>query len=428
METQENGRRETRLLVMTIGVSAVMLLLLATFRFPGETALQPSELAAAPLERMMARATYDELATIMAEVERRITPTVVVVPLQRERGETDYLPAIRIAPDRAIALLGPGERIAPMATAGEPPVIVGRDPARNLVVLQVAARPGDVVTPRTSTPRPGPRYVTVVDATAQGIAVRPVYIGRTDVFNDPRTGDSMLSIGAVQQTLPRGTAVFTLDGAFIGLALESTGLVTLHSAQTLMAAAETAPPAPRAVGNLGLEVQTLSPALARATGASMGVLVSHVDPDGPAAGRVRPTDVLQAIDDLPVASVATYYQIVAGREPGATVTLTLARAGKPLTEAVEVRAPWRGGPTDRTGGLILQTMPGSGTEVLGTEPGSPAARAGLQAGDMVTAIGDRQAPQSSDLLRAYAGARSGDILLLTVRRGTQHQVVALEKP
>jgi hypothetical protein len=428
MDVQETGRRETRLLVMTIAVSAVMLLLLATFRFPGEAALQPPDLAAAPLERMMARATYDELATIMAEVERRITPTVVVVPIQRERGETDYLPAIRIAPDRAIALLGPGERIVPTGTTGDAPVIVGRDPARNLVVLQVAARPGDVVTPRTGTPRPGPRYVTVVDATAQGIAVRPVYIGRTDVFNDPRTGDSMLSIGAVQQTLPPGTAVFTLEGAFMGLALESTGLVTLHSAQTLMAAAETAPPVPHAIGNLGLEVQALSPALARATGTGAGVVVSHVDPDGPAADRVRPTDVLQTIDGLPIASVSGYYQVIATREPGTAVTLTLSRAGKPLTEVVEVRAPWRGGPADQTGGLILQTVRGTGTEVIGTEPGSPAARAGLRAGDLVLALGDRKAPQSTDLLRAYAGAPSGDILLLTIRRGTQHQVVALEKP
>ena len=426
MEATSGGRRETRLLLMTIAVSAVMLLLLASFRFPGEATLPPPELATAPLERMIARATYDELAAIMAEVERRITPTVVVVPVQAEHGDTSYLPAVRITPDRAIALLGPGERIA-SGPSGEAPVVLGRDLARHLVVLQVAARPGDVVTPRTGTPRPGPRYAVVVDATAQGIAVRPVYIGRTDVFNDPRTGDSMLSIGAVQQTLPRGSAVFTLDGTFVGLTLESAGLVTLQSAQTLTAAAETAPPSPAPIGDLGLEVQTLTAPLARAAGVPAGVIVASVDPDGPAAGRLRPHDVIQAIDDRPIQTLAGYHQVVAGREPGTAVTLTVARGGKTRSETVDVRAPWRGGPADRTGGLILQHRPGSGTEVLGTEPGSPAARAGLRAGDLVTAVGERATPEPTDLLKAYAAARSGDLLLLTVRRGRQHQVVALEK-
>ena len=66
------ARRETRLLLATIAVSVGMLLLLARFRFPEEAGRQTVEPAAAPLERLAARATFDELAGTMADLERRI--------------------------------------------------------------------------------------------------------------------------------------------------------------------------------------------------------------------------------------------------------------------------------------------------------------------------------------------------------------------
>jgi membrane-associated protease RseP (regulator of RpoE activity) len=426
MEAPQAGRRETRLLLVTIAISVAMLLLLATFRFPEDTALQTGAAASAPLERLAARATYDELAGIMAELERRITPSVVVVPVITALGETAYLPAARIAPDRAVALLGPGERVAD-GPGGEPSIVVGRDVARNVVVLQVAARPGDVVVPRTGSPRPGPRYVAVADATSQGIVVRPVYVGRTDAFQDPRTSDSLLSIGAVQQTLPRGSAVFNLDAQFIGFALESTGLVTILPAQTLITVAETST-ATGVAGDLGVDVQPLTPALTRALGTTTGVVVSYVDARGAAAEQVRPVDVILSVDDVPVNSVAAFQQVVASREPGSYVTLTISRNGKPVTPSVQVRAPWIAAARDESGGLVLHTLPGTGVEVRGAEAGSAAARADLRPGDVIIAVGDRPAPDADDLLQAFSKARSGESLLLRVRRGTQHRVVALEKP
>lgn len=425
MQVSDTGRRETRLLLGTIAISAVMLALLALFRFPEETALQTGTTAAAPLERLVARATYDELATIMAELERRITPTVVVVPIVTDRGDTTYLPAARTSPDRAIALVGPGERVT-SAPGLEAPIVIGRDVARGLAVLQVAARPGDVVFPRLGTPRPGPRYVALVEATPQGLAVRPVYVGRTDLFQDPRTGDSLLSVTAVQQTLPRGAALFTLDAAFMGFALESAGLVTVLPAQTMIAAADAAVPITGPAGDLDLDVQPLTPAIARSLGAATGVLVTHVDAAAAVNDRIRPLDVIQGIDDVPVNSVPAYQQALATREPGTAVTLTLWRGGKMFSEQVPVVA-LMGRPRDGDSGLVLHSLPGRGVEILEAEPGSPAARADLRPGDVVTAVGERRAPDAGDLQKAYAAARPGDALLLTVRRGTQHRVVALEK-
>ena len=66
-----------RLLLVTIAVSVGMLLLLARFRFPEEGRRQTAEPAPAPLERLAASATYDELASIMGELERRVRSTII---------------------------------------------------------------------------------------------------------------------------------------------------------------------------------------------------------------------------------------------------------------------------------------------------------------------------------------------------------------
>ena len=85
--------RETRLLLLTLGVSVVMLLVLARFRFPEERGVPtlPERPPAAPLERLAARATYDELASIVGELERRIAPALVVLQLN-PRGERGRSP------------------------------------------------------------------------------------------------------------------------------------------------------------------------------------------------------------------------------------------------------------------------------------------------------------------------------------------------
>jgi hypothetical protein len=51
--------RETRLLVVTLAVSATLLLVLAQFRFPAEERVQPVGPVTPPLERLAARATFD---------------------------------------------------------------------------------------------------------------------------------------------------------------------------------------------------------------------------------------------------------------------------------------------------------------------------------------------------------------------------------
>ena len=99
------SRRETRLLLATLAVSVAMLLLLARYRFPDEPGSHQSvEPAPAPLERLAARATFDELASIMADLERRILPSLVTVAGQAASGTT-YVPGVQLSSDRAVATI-----------------------------------------------------------------------------------------------------------------------------------------------------------------------------------------------------------------------------------------------------------------------------------------------------------------------------------
>ena len=71
--------RETRLLIVTLTISAAVLLLLAQLRFPESAGL--ADATPPPLDRLAARASYDELASGVARVEAQVFPTLVVLRL-----------------------------------------------------------------------------------------------------------------------------------------------------------------------------------------------------------------------------------------------------------------------------------------------------------------------------------------------------------
>jgi putative serine protease PepD len=60
---------------------------------------------------------------------------------------------------------------------------------------------------------------------------------------------------------------------------------------------------------------------------------------------------------------------------------------------------------------------GNGALVVQVESGGPADKAGLRAGDVITALGDRTVTTSTELTAAVRSQAPGDTVKLTVRRG-----------
>jgi putative serine protease PepD len=68
-------------------------------------------------------------------------------------------------------------------------------------------------------------------------------------------------------------------------------------------------------------------------------------------------------------------------------------------------------------GVSMSDAPGGGARVEQTVSGSPAAAAGLRAGDVITAVGDEDIPDGSALSALVEGRAPGDEVTLHVERG-----------
>ena len=229
--------RETRLLLIVITVAAAVLIALSQFRFPddGRETLT-ADATPLPLERLAARATYDELATIISELGRRVTPSVVVARVETG-GLQRFVPALRVRPDLLLAHISPESRVLSLVGMSAPVEIAAYDETRALVLIRVPADASAVVNLRSDGGSSAPRYVAAVEGTRGGAALRPVFLGRTDPLPDDRYEQGLVVLGGVLQASP-GSLLFALDGSFVGLCIIEEGFAAGVPGPALDAAIE----------------------------------------------------------------------------------------------------------------------------------------------------------------------------------------------
>jgi len=228
------------------------------------------------------------------------------------------------------------------------------------------------------------------------------------------------------------SAIYSQSGGNVGIGFA----IPINLAKSLLPELETKGHVTR--GWLGVSIQKITPELAQSLDLdeNQGALVADVTADGPAdKAGIRRGDVIVKYDGKKVQESSALPAMVAASPIGSTVPVEILRKGKTkdlevtiaklqdqnaeADEATPQKGKWglalrEVRPEDRE---RLGLKKGEGVVVADVQPDSPAAEAGVQAGDVILQV--NQTPVSSpDEVKEEAAKVSGDKpLLLLLRRG-----------
>lgn len=207
-------------------------------------------------------------------------------------------------------------------------------------------------------------------------------------------------------------------------------------------------------GWLGVQIQPVTVEVAESFGIEpkKGALVASVLPDSPAArAGVRPGDVILGLDGERLDDFKDLPWLVAGTEIGKETALVVYRQGAKQTLQVRIgRMPGDGVQASATGGdaghasqqlgihlgeLSTQArkrygLPddAEGVLVMDVEKGSPAARAGIQPGNLISMVGQEPVATPEDVVQMVRKASSANrsSVLLRVDSGGEMRFVPVK--
>ena len=192
-------------------------------------------------------------------------------------------------------------------------------------------------------------------------------------------------------------------------------------------------------GRLGVTVQPLTKELADSFGLkeARGALVSSVEAGSPAAkAGFQPGDVIVRVNDQPVEQSSDLPRVIGDTKPGTAITLQVLRQGSKKDLHVQVgRVPdekvakadteeQNAKPQGKLG-LAVRPLTGEERKQTGIESGlvvenatGPAARAGIQAGDVILGVNNQPVKNLEQLQQAVDKAK-GNIALLVQRENAR---------
>jgi serine protease Do len=200
-------------------------------------------------------------------------------------------------------------------------------------------------------------------------------------------------------------------------------------------------------GWLGVSIQEVTPELAKSFGLKekKGALVAQVFSNSPAErAGVERGDVILEFDGKEVPDSKDLPRIVSSTPVGKSVTIKLSRNGKVIDRQVKVgemeeKAEVAKAPSSHKSlGITVQNLTPDiakglglkqerGVVVTRVEPGSPAANAGIQTGDVIQEVNRKPVKDVDDFVKKMENAKDQDNVLLLLQRG-QNSLFAAVTP
>jgi serine protease Do len=197
-------------------------------------------------------------------------------------------------------------------------------------------------------------------------------------------------------------------------------------------------------GWLGVSIQEVTPALAKSFDLKekKGALVAQVISGSPAEkAGIEQGDVIVEFDGKEVTDSKDLPRIVASTPIGKAVTIKLLRNGKALDRQVKVgemeeKVEVAKAPSHKSLGITVQNLTpeiakglglkkDTGVVVTRVEPGSPAADAGIQTGDVVQEVNRKPVKNMEDFVQKVEKAKGQDNILLLIQRGQNNLFAAV---
>ncbi|GAA6160958.1 DegQ family serine endoprotease [Ruegeria sp. HU-ET01832] len=277
----------------------------------------------------------------------------------------------------------------------------------------------------------------IVSAKGRNISQGPYaeFIQTDAAINKGNSGGPLFNMDG--EVIGVNSAIYSPTGGSVGLGFAVTSNIVDHIASDLRDDGQVSR------GWLGVSIQNVSPEIAAAMGidASTGALVSDVVDGSPSEGILKQGDVILTFNDEPVESSSDLPILVGTTKVGTDSTLTVLRDGKEqqleltvgqyqsasadidtsVDDAIEgtalgvTVAPLTD--ANRTEMGLSENV--SGVVVTALEAGSPAAKAGLQRGDVIVKLGSQNTTTPDALKAALDSEKTGPALVLINRAGNQ---------
>lgn len=338
--------------------------------------------------------------------------------------------------------------------------VIGTDEQTDIALLKIEANNLPVVSIGDSTQlKPGQWVVAVgspfgmdhtvthgiVSAVGRGYDRSQQYVPfiQTDVpINPGNSGGPLFNLAG--QVVGINSQIFSNTGGYMGVSFAIPISVAMNTMSQLKEKGHVSR------GMIGVQIQNVDRDSAKALGLprSGGALVNSVSADSAAEkAGVKVGDVILAFDGSEVVSSSDLPPLVGLTPPGTKAKLTVFRNGKtiempivvselPQDPLVKAAGGSKATPSNRLG-LVVEDLTAEQRQQLGLKEegvvitrvdGMAARRAALQPGDIVLMVGRKSVTSASDFSASVKQLKSGDSVMLLIRRNDVTSFVAIEVP